>query len=276
MFNRYQPQAGSQRTENLGANTGTSQGTTLTASGTANSKGSYVLLGTTGFTWNHCSLSLEGGSASADFLVDVAIDDGGGNKEIVLADIRMPNRPSANATPITLPLPLHVPSGSPLYARCSASTASATMTATIAGFSTGRGGAPGLQRCLALFTPATSRGVQLDPGATANTVSSYVQLTTGVSARVLEWFAILGTAGQTTRSTAHWLMDIATGAAGSEEVVLSVAFSVGVSSTTQGPVLIGPYPTDVLASTAWSARAQCSIISSPGRTFDLCLYGLVG
>jgi hypothetical protein len=133
MQSRYQPVTGSTRTETFGA--GTSTGTTLTASGTANTKGTYVSLGTTTFEWNHVNLGFEGSSAAADHLVDIAIDDGGGNKWIIAADLRHPSRISANASPVTFSLPLYVPKGSALYARNASSTASATMTTTIAGFS---------------------------------------------------------------------------------------------------------------------------------------------
>jgi hypothetical protein len=275
MQSRYQPVTGSTRTETFGA--GTSTGTTLTAGGSANTKGTYVSLGTTTFEWNHVNLGFEGSSAAADHLVDIAIDDGGGNKWIIAADLRHPSRISANASPVTFSLPLYVPKGSALYARNASSTASATMTTTIAGFPVGRGGAPGYSRCLALFTPGTSRGVAIDPGGTANTTGAWAQTTTGVTARIAEWFGVIGSNGNTTRTTAHWDMDVGIGAAGSEQVVLAgITVSVGVSSTTMGPVLLGPYPTDVPASTAWSARSTCSITTAGSRTFDLCLYGLVG
>jgi hypothetical protein len=274
MFNRYQPLVGSTRTETFGA--GTSSGTTLT-SGTANTKGTYVSLGTTTFDWNHVNISLSASSAAADHLVDIAIDDGGGNKWIILPDLRHPSRISANATPVTLSLPLHVAKGSLLYARSASSTASATMAITIAGDSIGRGGAPGYHRCLALFTPGTSRGTTVDPGASAGTTGAWAQTTTGVAARVVEWFGVIGTGGNTSRTTSTWLLDVAIGASGSEQIVLAAAaLSAGVSSTSQGPAVIGPYPIDVPASTAWSARATSSQATAASRTLDICLYGLVG
>jgi hypothetical protein len=272
---RYSPIIGSTRTETFGA--GTSSGTTLTASGTANTKGTYVSLGTTTFEWNHVSISLAASSASADHLVDIAIDDGGGNKWIILPDLRHPSRISANASPVLLSLPLYVPKGSLIYARSSSSTASATMAITISGLAIGRGGAPGYSRCVALYTPGTSRGTSVDPGAVAGTTSAWVQLTTGASVRVAEWFAVVGTGGNTSRTTSTWLVDFAIGASGSEQVVLAdVLISAGVSTTAQGPFAIGPYPTDVPASTAWSVRAVCSQTSATGRILDFCLYGFVG
>jgi hypothetical protein len=273
VFNRYQPFV-SGRTETLGG--GTSSGTTLT-SGAANTKGSYVSLGTTTLEWNNVEISLEGSSASADHLVDIAIDDGGGNKWIVVPDLRLPARISANTSCVTISIPLYIPLGSLLYARSQSTTASATLSITVGGKGGGHGGASGWGRCLALYTPATSRGVAIDPGASAGTTGAYAQLTTGVTSGIKAWFGVIGSNGNTTRTTCHWLLDVAIGAAGSEQLALNaLALSSGVSSTTQTPSVFGPYPCDVPASTAWSARSTCSISTAGSRTFDLCLYGLVG
>lgn len=277
MYNRYQPFLGS-RSETIGANTSTSVGVTVTAGVTANTKGTYVSLGTTTFDWHSTTVCIGNNGGAADFIVDIAIDDGGGNKWIIIPDLRMSAWRSGSSGLTEVAIPLHIPSGSALYARSSSSTGNVSCSVHAHGRSGNVGGAAGFSRVVALYTPATSRGALIDPGGTANTKGSYVQLTTGVSQRVGAWFGILGNNGTGTRASCSWLWDLALGTAGggTEQIIAAnLGANANGSDIVTLPVHVGPYGDDIPASTAICARTQCTITTATARVFDLALYGLV-
>jgi hypothetical protein len=277
MYNLSQPTANN-RGETLGANTATSLGVTVTASATANTvKGTWVSLGTTGFDWHSATVYIGNANGTGDFIVDIGIDEGG-NKWVVVPDLRMSNWRSGTAGLTEVTFPLHLPAGAALYARSSSSTGSLTCSVYLHGRSGNPGGSPGCSRVVSLYSPSTSRGAQLDPGGTAHTKGSYVQLTTGVGQQLNGWFGILGNNGSATRSSCSWLLDVAIGTAGGgTEQVIEANLGANENSTdiVVLPVHIGPFGHDIPPSTALCARAQCTITTATNRVVDLALYGLV-
>lgn len=268
----------SARHESRGETTASSTGTTLTASATPNTKGSWAALGSaTGFAYEGITVYLANNSAAANYMVDIGIDDGAGNNFVIVADLYFAAAKQASEHNSAIFIPVHVPAGALVEARVASSTASATVACLVVGHSANPGGFPGYSRAVALFTPASSRGVAVDPGGTANTKGSWAQLTASSPANVQALFGVVGFNGDTARITnGRMLLDIGIGAASSEFVAVpNLGFCW--SSSWDGPndVIIQAVPAAIPSGTRVAARAQCSDATAGDRTVDLALYGLV-
>jgi hypothetical protein len=274
----HQPQASIGRTEARGDATGTSTGTTVTASASTNTKGTWVDLGAaTTFAYEAVTLDLGVNSAAADYMVDIGISDGS-NRFVLIADIHFAAAKTASEHGCQIYIPVHVPAGAQVSARLASSTGSATAAVIVHGHETGLAGTPGFSRCVALFTPATSRGIAIDPGGTANTKGTYAQITASCPNDIGAMFGLIGYNGDVARTAeAAALIDIALGAAASEQVLYPNAV-VKWSATRDGPTncpRIPLFACNVSATTRIAARAQCSDNVAGDRTVDLALYGLV-
>lgn len=267
------------RHQSRGQDVTTSAGIIVTASGTANTKGSWVQVGSnTGFAYEGITLYLSRTSAAADYIVDIGIDDGSGNIFTLVENFHVSSLKLAAEFNTGIHIPVHVPSNAVLVARCSSSTASATIRLVIVGHSANPGGYPGFSRAIALFTPATSRGIAVDAGGTANTKGSWAELTSSSGKDVAAIFGVVGFNGVTARTTspASMLLDIGIGA-GSSEFVAVPDIALNWESAGDGPkdIFFGPLAASVPAGTRFAARAQCSDNTASQRTVDLALYGLV-
>ena len=264
----------SARHETLGADTSASRGTPITGSATVNVKGAWANIGgATSFAYEAISIFLERNSPAADYVIDIGISDGT-NVFVVVPDLRVPALITGAVFAATLPI--HIPSGAQISARSAGSVGSAVMDVVVAGHSVGIGGASGFSRAIALYTPASSRGVAIDAGATANTKGAYAELTASSGADIAALFGCVGNNTDIARGALTFLLDIAIGGSGAEQLVLSNLFLA--SNTAFDAVLppfIGPYPCGIPASTRFSARLQCSGTTAGDRTIDLALYGLV-
>ena len=275
----FMPSNISARSESRGETLTLSKGTNITASATANTKGSWVDLGsTTSFAYEHITVCLIPGTGSAvDLMMDIGISDGA-NRFVIAADLHYTSVKSTFAHALSIGIPLHVPSGTQLSARCAASVGSSDMSVIVSGHSSGLGGAPGFSRCVALFTPALSRGIAIDPGGTANTKGAWADITTSCPNDISAMFGLVGFNGDVARAAAaRSIMDIGVGAAAAEYVLYPNAF-MGWSTFWDGPfanVRIPPFACHVPATTRIAARSACSLTTAGDRTFDLALYGMV-
>jgi hypothetical protein len=128
------PLAGVQRYQSRGEQTGTSTGTTITA-GSANVKGSYTQLGTSiGFPWAGFFVMLGNpNGTNRDFLVDIGVDPAGGSTfQVVVPDMLYGIGNVDSVAYHHIPIP--VPSGATIGARCQGSTGTATMAVSVAGY----------------------------------------------------------------------------------------------------------------------------------------------
>jgi hypothetical protein len=261
--------------ETLGFSAGTTVGVTLT-SGAANTKGSYVDVGgVTSFTYNRLCVQFITPSAAADFVVDLAVN-ASGNRFIIAEDLRYSTaRRFVSEGTQVYELPLTIKGGAQLSARCASATASATMQIVMQGFSNGVAGMPGLSRCRALYTPATSRGVAIDPGGTANTKGAYSQLvaSSGFNAELL--MMAIGFNDDIARAAAaRFSQDLAIGAGGAEQI-FNPDYFFCCGTTTDGPFMSGGMllPFYIPAGSRISARGQSSSIVAGDCTWDLALWG---
>src|ERR1700691_4551548 len=128
--------ASSTRYQSLGVSGGV--GTTLTASATVNTKGSFAILGTTGFQYDGFHLHLTGlpGSGGSRFRVDVSSNTGGSD-QLIVEDIYFDASSSGSyyQDQEGILVPVYVPAGAALKARVQGTAASTQISASILGFS---------------------------------------------------------------------------------------------------------------------------------------------
>jgi hypothetical protein len=263
------------RCETIGT-AGSTDSTTITASGSTNTKGSWADIGTTGFAWKLLILCVDGNTGTAcDGVLDLGINVGG-NSFVIAEDLRISTTaPLTNEGQQYYWLPIAVPSGAVLSARLAASAASKTVKVTCTGFSNGLGGAAPFSRCRALYTSATSRGVAVDPGAASLTKGAYSQLVASTAFDVCAISFMFGYNGDISRgSFARWLIDLAIGGAGSEYIFLP-NFVSHFETVIDGPFtsFIPPFPMFIPAGSRIAARALCASTTAGDRTFDIAAWG---
>lgn len=252
-----------------------SGGPTLTA-GAANTMGSYVTLIDpipAALTGLHIVISGSNGIAR-DFLIDIALGAAASETPIIsslLYSVGSDDGGYAYYVPIT------VPAGARLSARCQCSTASATCDIAAWGHTQGFAQAAPFSRVTTYgAVTAASGGTTIDPGATANTKGGYTQLD---GATVNPMRAAIVAVGNIRNSNMvaqyDWLADIGFGAALSEVAIIpDLRFSCDTPSDNRFPCVFGPLPLSVPAATRLAAQAQCSAVDVTDRKFDLIIYGL--
>lgn len=251
-----------------------SAGTTVTANAAANTEGSYAqLIASTAFDARWVLVYLDDQSAQADYLVDLAVG-AAASEQIVAADLLASAGQTNAAMPHPYLLPLWIPAGSRLAARCQSSTGGADIKVSAHLFTTGFMPSSPLS-ILDTYgaAAADSGGVSVDPGGTINTKGAWSELTASTtrSARFL-WLA-LGNQINTVRSEGFFLIDVGVGAGGSEQVILPNLRAAGLAGPDgMGPFVIGPLPVMIPSGVRVAARAQCSINDATDRLFDAVLY----
>lgn len=248
-------------------------GTTITASGTANSKGSWTSLGTPSFQYEAFDFVVAQ-TAASDKIIDIGINDGSGNWHVIVADLQFYGRKSADLM-YGYGLPVRLKSGQQVGVRCAASTASHVLNVALTGYSRGDNGGAGYSRMVRIDTPGTSRGVAVDAGATASTKGAWTQLIASTAQHYDALMVMVGQNADTTRTaTATALLDVGLGASSSEFVLIPNIF-MRWTTTLDGPLLkYGPCPVQVPAGVRLAARLACTDATAGDRTADVAIYGL--
>ena len=269
---------GGQKYDTYLMRTGTSDGTPITVAST-NTKGSWITVvdpvpyHTVGLIVN-VRQSVAG---SPSHLVDLGVSTTGGtsNMRVVVPDLLFSSRlghPSAQWIPITIPV------GTRLNVRCqSTSTTNIPQVAVTLIGGTFAGG-PTYSNMLAYGVDTSdSGGTSIDPGGTtAHTKpASYTTIAASTTSPA-KWMLVAFTAHADSGLTdCSWLVDIATGAASSEVVLIpDILVGAQTASDVVTPQLLGPIPVDVPVGTRLSARCQCSIITASDRLLDVAIYTL--
>lgn len=264
-----------QLAENAGANTALSRGTSITANATANTKGNFTeLIASTSFDATSLLVMLDDISSATDYLIDIAIG-GAGSEVVVISNLIVTGGTGSIVYGGHYLLPVNIPAGSRVSARCQASTGSAVVRVSAQLFGSGMGGAETLG-LVATYgdNTATSGGTQVDPGGTANTKGSYVQIAASTTYPIRFLVIAIGNKLNNIRSSQSWLMDVAIGGAGSETVILSnMAFNCSTSPDIITPQTYCMIPVNIPAGTRIAVRAQSDGIDATDRLFDVILYG---
>lgn len=267
--------ADGQRVENAGANTAASRGTSVTAANPANGKGSYAqLIASTAFDASLVLVMLDDLAAGVDYLIDLAIG-GAGSEQVIAANLIATGGTGSISYGGQYWLPIAIPAGSRLAASCQATTLSQIIRVSCLLFGQGFAGwSPGNRVDTYGANTATSGGVSVDSGGTANTKGSYSQITASTNAPMTGLILAIGNQHNTVRSSQSWLLDVAIGGAGSEQIVLpNLAFNASTSPDIVTPQTYGPLPLSIPAGSRIAARSQSDGIDATDRLFDVVVYG---
>lgn len=252
----------------IGVAAGSSSGTSITSGGTAHTKGSWTQIGTAPASGDACAVFVGMNNLNAStrtFGVDIGIG-ASGSQVVILNNIPAVSQASGGLFACTyMFVPVNIPAGSTIWARCQSSGASQTLNVSLILFdgdfdaSAGFAGVDGIG-----FAPASSNGTGVSASAGANTKGSYSQI--AIAARDYDAIAPWGFIGT---GTWHALMDIAIGAAGAEQpIAQNILFQNNGSRATPGGLNF--IPVRIKAGTRISARIQASTGAS---SFSLVLYG---
>ncbi len=253
---------------------------TLTNTTVINTKGAYTqLVGSTASDACFIIVDIFGWAATATSgSVDIAVG-AAGSEQVIIADLVISNSFLSQASHYCFPV--NIPAGTRLSARSQVNqTATNGIYVSVVLFdgaftnNEGYAGVDGIG-----FVSGTSAGTSIDPGATANTKSAYVQLTAS-TARDYMGFAInTDIAGDTVSSVfPAWYLDISIGAAASEKDIVPNLYILGISAgasnvcAQDGPTAVIPIP--IPSGTRISARAQCISNNASARKIGVVVYGV--
>lgn len=271
------PMSDYQKAESIGADLANSRGTTVSASSSTNTKGSWTqLVAATGIKANGLLLTFSDITAAQEALVDIGVG-GSGSEVVIAANLAVVGTPVGSISPgMQFLLPVNIPRGTRIAARSQSTISSASVRISSVLFGTGFGQAEALSTVDTYgANTADSGGTSIDPGASTHTKGSYVQLT-GSTNRPHKYIAIaVGNQANSTRSSFVWLLDIAIGGAGSEQVIIpNLALNCSSTSDIILPQCFNMLPVNIPRGSRIAARAQCSGNDATDRLFDLIVYGM--
>lgn len=257
--------------------TGGTTNTVAVTAGSANVKGSWaeITAATTddinGFYLDICSDTI---TVISDYLMDIGIGSAG-NEEIIIPDILYSIGLSLDLDFILkISFPIQIPAGTRIAARVQSTTGSNVARVSIAAmphFLT----APivGQEVFTIGAASADSGGIQVDPGGTANTKGSYVEMTSSTSEDFRAIMILQGQQANTNQRVNRVFFDVAVGASSSEEIILpDIVTRVLALEVIDG--LRDFIPVYIPAGTRLAIRAQSSDNNATDRLIDYVIYGL--
>jgi hypothetical protein len=245
------------------------QGTALTPSASANTKGSYAqLIASTATQTRMIDLTLTAfpvGANSKSYLIDIATG-GAGSEVVLIPDVCVAVKGAFSVCIVNVRLPVAIPAGVRIAARCQTQAASGEACWAKAILETGVPSFAGVDNLSA--STATSLGVAITPGNAAE--SSYVELIASTSRAYAGFFATIDPQGAGGGTFPVFALDFATGAAASEVVFKQNHMSFYLDGIVY-PATVPFFAFPVAASTRIAARARGSGASS---AIGVSLYGV--
>jgi hypothetical protein len=254
-----------------------STGTTVTASASANTKGSWAQISAaTPCAADAIIVSLINVTNAVDMLIDLGIG-GAGSETVIVANLTAScgsSGPGTNGVPLLLPIALS--DGTRLAARCQSTTGSSTISVIVHLVQNALLTSAGLASVQTYgANTADSGGTSIDPGATINTKGAWTEISASTSSNHSALIIGVGNQANTSRSTASYQVDIGIGAGGSETILIpDIHLREDSTQDVTDPTIIPPFFVTVPAGTRLAARANCSINDATDRLIDLFLYGV--
>lgn len=260
---------------------GTPSSASVSSSATSHTKGSWTSLFTTSADLSGIILNVRKTTATDAFgFFDIALTSSYHIIAENLAYGELSN--NDNDYVMTWLIPITIPSGTAVYARIQDDTASAVaysfdVTEIRGGTTMSSIGKVAKIEAIGANT-STSRGVHIDPGATADTWSSWTEVTSSSAndykAIGIGWhnWSIFHGSG-----TSYTQLQVGAGAVSSEVGILPSATDDGIEMCDyyhdRFDSLYGPYPVFIPAGTRIVARSQSTDTSQPDRETEFVLYG---
>jgi hypothetical protein len=122
---------------------------------------------------------------------------------------------------------------------------------------------------------ASTIGTAIDPGATANTKGSWVELTSGLTRGINAFWLDIDNLHDWARTSCYWAFDIGIGSSGNEvAIVKDFLVSLWNSNDMPMPLNTPIFQIAISSGTRISARAKCTITTASDREFGLVLHTL--
>lgn len=264
----------------VGTSTGSSRGTIVTSSATANTKGSFTqLIASTSVDAAAILVQFNTGftTSSTSSGVDIAIG-GAGSEQVIVNNLYVEGGRTNGVAAPGYVVPVAIPAGSRVSARSQSSSTSIQCGVQVTLLPGGVDGAAGVDAYG--FNAATTLGTSVDPGGTANTKGAYVQITAGLSTDISGFALNFGGLNQTTSTASQFLLvDIAIGGSGSEKIIVPNFPALklrnnSVQGYPHGTAYVFPIP--IPSGTRIAIRGQGSLNTTTTRLFGIVFYGVRG
>lgn len=266
---------GAQRFETAGAVTASTEGTAISAA-SAHTKGSYVqLIASTAFHAQGVLLVMGiVPTVAKDFLVDLAIG-GAGSEQIIAADIFFSATGSTRRTESVF-IPVPIPAGTRLSARLQGTTTSTGLSVVAILVAGGAIRNSSVQVCTTYgANTADTGGTGVDPGAVAHTKGSYAEVTSATTRAIKHLIIAFGLRNNLTiDANTSWMVDIAIGAAASEQVIIANLPLAAHATTDMVFPQYHALPCNIPAGARIAARAQSTNTDATDRLIDVIIYGV--
>lgn len=254
--------------------TTTSRGTSVTAAGTANTKGTYTtLIASTAYAVKGILIQPGTAGAGLDYLIDIAIG-AAASEVIIIPDLMTGSGTGSISRQPPWFFPIAIPAGSRISARSQCTLAGSNIRLKVHLLGDLPGGMEPFGKVLHYgIVAATSQGTTIDPGGVANTKGAWVALTAATTYATKALFWDQSNLVQGTRSSADWMLDIGVGAAASEVVIVPNMHIE--ASTTDDYNVHGPSPllaVSIPAGTRIAARCMSSLITATVRNLAIGVY----
>lgn len=245
-----------------------SKGVSVAPDAAANTKGLFVEISSSTPIKATEFIVVITAEASGDALVDIAT--GGAGSETVIVNNLLFSIGAGVTLSAAYPIPIGITKNTRVTARCQSSTAVAVMVSILL-----VNGANRYSRCTTYGANlADSGGIDVDPGGVANTKGSYAEVSASITNPISSLIIATGCQGTASAADVETLLDIATGAGGSEVVLLANLYrAISTNSDIWLPVVMGPIQASLNAGTRLAARAQATSTNATQRKSDIVIYG---
>lgn len=246
------------------------QGVLVTASGSSNTKGSWVeLISAASFDANYVGIWIPALSTGG---VSYALDVGtgaSGSETVLVPNVSFSGDGTSSCGVDFGVFPCAIASGTRVSGRlqCSTGGDSASVSITLIDAAT----VPGISTWNTYgVDTSTSLATQIDPGGTIGNKGSWVELTSSTSA-LTQFVVIMISMANNAPSNARWSIDIGTGGSGSETVLIPDLRMIATASAT----LLNPNSYQMLTyipmGTRLSARCSCTITDATDRKIRVAI-----
>jgi hypothetical protein len=247
----------------------------VTSAAGTNTKGTYVQFAASlGFTANAIEVIITRATATAGrWLIDVATGAAGA-ETVVLPNalVDMNQTVTTHHGSGLVSLPLAIASGTRVAARTASSMASGSVWLAL--LLIAAGDTPGCATFVNYGADTSdSGGKSIDPGTTANTKGSYAELTSATATLAQVLVPLFAAGGNVAPTRAIWAVDVATGAAGAESVLvpdlrMSISGNLNDQRLSIRSLTVLTY---IAAGTRLAARASCTITDAVDRVLDVAV-----
>jgi hypothetical protein len=251
--------------------------TSLTAPGSTNTKGSWQeLIASTTHDTNYAIFQIcRHYYVAQGYLVDFGIG-GSGSETALVSNIGtgLTNQ-STQYESSYFAVPLHIPAGTRISVRYQA-TALQYLIVCVSLFTSYGGLSSGYAGTVDYGADtSSSAGTAIDPGTTANTYGSWVEMTSSTANTLHGILINIPYNGNSSRTTATWTVQVGIGSSGSEEVIIDNYYVACRDDDDLPKPIISPFlPVKIPAGTRIAVRAQCTINIAGDRLIDCIIHGV--